>query len=225
MKPNMRHWSVQFGGMVRIMSLSIKVCGWRPSRIAAGLFVAHLPIVDNQLGLAADPAEAGFEGLIEQPSLRRDAELRAQWDFSTNIDQQTILDTISGRAGELVNVPMRGMRGSNWDGSEFNWRHAPEQYGAIHFHDNDLTDCKWESSVSFRIPAQLKSGIYALEVLSDLGHDTIPFFILPARGAPKKSIAVLASTFTYLASWHMEIMPAIPLKKSCSSMRARTRFT
>ncbi|WP_213030945.1 N,N-dimethylformamidase beta subunit family domain-containing protein, partial [Acinetobacter baumannii] len=41
--------------------------------------------------------------------------------------------------------------------------------------------------------------IYAIEVQNDQGRDTIPFFVLPARHGPKKPIAVLVSTFTYLA--------------------------
>ncbi|WP_204307615.1 N,N-dimethylformamidase beta subunit family domain-containing protein, partial [Enterobacter hormaechei] len=49
------------------------------------------------------------------------------------------------------------------------------------------------------IPPGLESGIYAIEVTNAEGRDTIPFFVLPARDGPKKPIAVLASTFTYLA--------------------------
>uniref|UniRef100_UPI001954B74C N,N-dimethylformamidase beta subunit family domain-containing protein n=1 Tax=Klebsiella michiganensis TaxID=1134687 RepID=UPI001954B74C len=68
------------------------------------------------------------------------------------------------------------VRGSNWDGSEFCWRHAPGHYGAIHFHDDDLSDCGWEPGLSFTIPPGLESGIYAIEVTNAEGRDTIPFF-------------------------------------------------
>ena len=36
------------------------------------------------------------------------------------------------------------MTGHSWRGAEVDWRQAPEQYGAIHFHDDDLEDAGWE---------------------------------------------------------------------------------
>lgn len=185
--------------------------------------VLHLPEPVSALdwtqavfaGLWAGQPTASFNGQIEAPALRRGEEPRlaetggalgvqgrdalAQWDFSAAIDRQTFLERLGGREGILVNVPTRAVRGSNWDGSEFCWRHAPAHYGAIHFHDDDLADCRWEPGLAFTIPPALESGIYAIEVQNDRGKDTIPFFVLPAREAPKKPIAVLVSTFTYLA--------------------------
>ncbi|QCI66304.1 N,N-dimethylformamidase beta subunit family domain-containing protein [Phreatobacter stygius] len=158
---------------------------------------------------------ASFNGQIERPALRRGLEPRlaetggalgvpvedalALWDFSGAIDEQRFPERLGHGDGVLVNVPTRAVRGSNWDGSELCWRHAPAHYGAIHFHDDDLADCQWEPGASFAIPPDLESGIYALEVQNAQGRDTIPFFVLPARDGPKKPIAVLASTFTYLA--------------------------
>ena len=143
-----------------------------------------------------------FNGQIEAPAIHGGVggELIAAWNFSERIDRQTFADIGPHRCdGELVNTPTRAVRGSNWDGSEMNWRHAPQQYGAIHFHDDDLSDCKWTESVSLEIPSDWSSGTYGLEVSNDQGSDTIPFFVLPARGAPRKAIAVLVSTFTFLA--------------------------
>ena len=34
------------------------------------------------------------------------------------------------------------MTSSSW-ARHMSWRHAPEQYGAIHFHDDDLYDAGW----------------------------------------------------------------------------------
>lgn len=149
-----------------------------------------------------------FNGQIEQPQIharRADApgsegEIIAAWDFSQRIDEQTFPDLgPDGCDGTLVNVPTRAVRGSNWSGGEMNWRHAPEQYGAIHFHDDDLSDCKWAESLSLDISPEWDSGIYGLEIRNELGADTIPFYVLPAKHSPRKSIAVLASTFTQMA--------------------------
>jgi N,N-dimethylformamidase len=35
------------------------------------------------------------------------------------------------------------VRGHNWTGEYTDWRQAPDQYGAIHFHDDDLADACW----------------------------------------------------------------------------------
>src|SRR5436190_14275531 len=146
-----------------------------------------------------------FNGQIEAPTIRAGksgagGQPIAAWDFSQAIDQQTFPDTGPHKCdGTFVNIPTRAVRGSNWDGSEMNWRHAPQHYGAVHFHDDDLSDCKWSESVSLDIPSEWESGIYGLEVSNDLGSDTIPFFVLPSLDAPRKAVALLVSTFTYLA--------------------------
>ena len=146
-----------------------------------------------------------FNGQIEAPTIRAGksgagGQPIAAWDFSQAIDQQTFPDTGPHKCdGTFVNIPTRAVRGSNWDGSEMNWRHAPQHYGAVHFHDDDLSDCKWSESVSLDIPSEWESGIYGLEVSNDLGSDTIPFFVLPSLDAPRKAVALRVSTFTYLA--------------------------
>ena len=50
--------------------------------------------------------------------------------------------------GELVNQPTRAVTAHNWDGSCYEWRHAPWLYGAVHFHDDDLEDAGWEMDSS-----------------------------------------------------------------------------
>jgi len=55
----------------------------------------------------------------------------------------------------------RGMTGWNWDCSEECYRHAPELYGAIHFHDDDLDDAGWDESFTWTVPEDMPSGVYA----------------------------------------------------------------
>jgi N,N-dimethylformamidase len=85
----------------------------------------------------------------------------ASWDFSREIPATRIVDG-SPRAhhGRTVNLPTRAMKGWNWDGTEYNWAHKPEHYGAIHFHDDDLYDCGWETDFTFEVPRDLASGLY-----------------------------------------------------------------
>ena len=79
------------------------------------------------------------------------------------------------------------------------WRHAPRDYAAIHFHDDDLDDCGWEPDFTWTVPDDLPSGAYALHLTCAAGEDWLPFYVLPQRQGPFAPIAFLASTFTYQA--------------------------
>jgi N,N-dimethylformamidase len=79
------------------------------------------------------------------------------------------------------------------------WRHAPDEYAAIHFHEGDLYDCKWDTDFSFEIPVDLQSGVYGIRLKFESVEDIIPFFVRPAKLAAKASVAVLFSTLTYVA--------------------------
>jgi len=124
--------------------------------------------------------------------------LVAAWDFSRDIATETITDLGPWRLhGRIVNLPTRAMRGHNWDGTETNWTRAPHQYGAIHFHDDDLIDACWEPDFSYTIPADLKSGVYAVKFTADDNDFWVPFFVVPPRGTARSKVAFLASTATY----------------------------
>ncbi|MDT8872107.1 hypothetical protein RAA17_15420 [Komagataeibacter rhaeticus] len=49
-------------------------------------------------------------------------------------------------------MPARAMTGHNWNGTVRSWQDAPEQYGAIHFHEDDLVDACWDSDFAWRVP-------------------------------------------------------------------------
>ena len=73
----------------------------------------------------------------------------ASWDFSQDISTWSVVDASgNGHHGEVVNKPTRGVTGRNWSGRELAWKHAPGEYGAIHFHDDDLSDAGWNPSLS-----------------------------------------------------------------------------
>ena len=110
-------------------------------------------------------ASQHFNGKLEAPAIHANAinfskaELGheigciASWDFSKGISSLTVEDTgPNALHGEIVNLPARGMTGATWRGQEMCWRHAPEHYGAIHFHDDDFYDCAWQTDFSFEIP-------------------------------------------------------------------------
>ena len=122
------------------------------------------------------------------------------WDFSRDISSERLSDTSgNGLHGATVNLPARAMTGHNWDRSEMCWTHAPDQYGAIHFHDDDLYDAGWEPSFELTIPRTMKSGCYAARLRAGGDEDYVPFYVRPPRGTATAKIAYLASTASYMA--------------------------
>jgi N,N-dimethylformamidase len=126
----------------------------------------------------------------------------AHWDTTAGYTDTGIGDTIidvgaHGLHAKGINRPVRGMTGWNWAGHSDSFRLDPKQYGGVAFHDDALTDCGWSPSVTVKLPETLKSGVYALRVRAGDAEDHIPFFVRADK--PKAPIAVLMSTFTYLA--------------------------
>lgn len=121
------------------------------------------------------------------------------WDFSRHISSIKVTDPSPNLLhGEVVNLPARGMKGYNWTGEVMNWQQAPEQYGAIHFHDDDLYDAGWDVDFELTIPATMKSGLYAARLRSGTEEEHIPFVVKPAPGKEKK-IVFLLPTASYMA--------------------------
>ena len=158
-----------------------------------------------------------FNGKIERPAVvntvlangdideiargRLPPETLACWDFGREIPTRNAVDVgPSGLDGELVNLPTRGVTSSAWDGSVLAWTEKPEHYAAIHFHDDDLYDCGWQTDFAFQIPAAFRSGVYAARLrTSDGDEEMIPFFVTAPAGKPQARIGVLIPTFTYTA--------------------------
>jgi N,N-dimethylformamidase len=178
----------------------------------AGLPVAGMPWIIGALG--GTPVKGHFNGKIERPVIAATAAdaaavetlatdsaasgVIAAWDFSQDMSSIRFLDAGPGKHhGQLVNLPARAMTGSNWTGREMCFRHAPEQYGAIHFHEDDLHDCGWETDFKWTVPAGTRSGTYAVRLKSEGGEENIPFFVVPPKGTRTADLAVLVSTYTY----------------------------
>ncbi len=164
-------------------------------------------------GVDGDPVQGHFNGKIEAPSLvdmpveevdNQEYEVSnhpgawALWDFARDTSSTRVVDVgPQGLHGRLVNLPARAMTGSRWTGEEMSWKHAPVQYGAIHFHDDDIYDFGWETDFTFKIPDGMRSGLYAARIRCGDHEDMMPFYVCPPRGRPSAELCVLASTFTY----------------------------
>jgi len=127
-------------------------------------------------------------------------ELAADWDFSQRVDSDLVIDNSEFQShGRAVNSPKRAVTGYNWTGLEVDFKRAPAEYGAIHFHADDLEDCGWTADIEYEIPRGTKSAIYALRVRAEGHEDYVPYFVLPPVGKPASRIAFLAPTLSYLA--------------------------
>ena len=152
-----------------------------------------------------DALARGFKGC---PADLRRAVVGA-WDFQANITKNIassyIIDTSPNVLnGFAINLPARGMTGYNWTADEIVYHHAPEEYGAIHFHDDDIDDARWDADFSFTAPEGLKSGFYAARlriggVESSATEDYIPFVVRPPKDQPSAKVAVIIPTNSYLA--------------------------
>jgi N,N-dimethylformamidase len=124
----------------------------------------------------------------------------ARWDFAREIPSERLVDTGPNRLhGSTVNLPTRAMTGHNWTGAVMDWTRAPEQYGAILFHDDDLIDAGWQTDFELEVPAGLRSGVYAARLQAQEAEFYVPFFVRPPRGTSRARIAYHAATATYLA--------------------------
>ena len=151
------------------------------------------------LSIAAELPEIRWR---EAPRLTADmrCDVVAAWDFSQGIDTDRVYDQASGRHhGYTVNMPVRAVCGANWTGEEMNWQHAPEQYGAMHFHEDSLYDAGWDTSFRLTVPDNLKSGLYAAHVEYDDDEDFMPFVIKADPEKTKNRMVYLVPTADYMA--------------------------
>ena len=159
--------------------------------------LSRLDIETMKLGCQTDMDERRGSG----PTPRLSECVVGAWDFSVGIN--TIVGTDKGpylNNAAIVNCPTRAMTGYNWSGHNFDWKHAPAEYGAIHFHDDDIDDARWDADFEWEVPADLKSACYAAKLTTaDGDEDYIPFFVVPKVGQETAKIAVMMPTISYMA--------------------------
>ena len=131
------------------------------------------------------------------------------WDFHGNITNNIASTYIVDASpnclnGHAINLPNRGMTGYNWTGDDIVYHHIAEEYGAIHFHDDDIDDARWKVDFNYLIPKNLPSGVYAarLRIGSEESPETedyIPIFVRPPQGKTTAKICLIIPTNSYMA--------------------------
>ncbi|MFE3838841.1 N,N-dimethylformamidase beta subunit family domain-containing protein [Pseudogemmobacter sonorensis] len=120
------------------------------------------------------------------------------WRFPTILPEGPML---SDHADPLplnwVNLPTFCLPSPRWDGSTFDPRLAPDQYDALHLHDDDMGPLDWPATFRVDVPPEAPPGIYAFVIRSGEAEERIPFFL---RGRERRApLLFLVPTATYLA--------------------------
>jgi N,N-dimethylformamidase len=183
------------------------IAGWAAGTAASGAVIVgghYNGKIDRPrvYGHALGAAELAELASGREPDSRG---MVARWDFADGIGPAGIpsdgVTDASGNDlhGRCVNAPARAMTGHNWSGREEHFIHAPAEYGAIHFHDDDLEDAGWETDFELTVPDSMPSDVYAARVSAGDAVDYIPFIVRAPAGRPTAKIAFLVPTASYLA--------------------------
>jgi N,N-dimethylformamidase len=130
----------------------------------------------------------------------------AYWDTTKGYKDGGMGDTVYDVGPNALNAvgvnrPVRCQTGWNWNGHNDCFRLAPAEYGGIELHDDAMIDCRWDAAKTWTIPADLKSGIYAVRLRAGhnhaLGEEYLVFFV--RASTPKAPICFLVPTASYLA--------------------------
>ena len=144
--------------------------------------------------------------LAAGPDFANEYPLTADWDFSLLPGSRDVTDRSPNQLhGQTYNSPARAMTSHDWSGEALDWRASPEEYGAIHFHSDDLDDAHWRPTVESVDTSGLPSGIYAGHVSCGSEEDFVPLFVRPQLGHPTARIAVIIPTLTYMAYSNFDV--------------------
>jgi N,N-dimethylformamidase len=162
--------------------------------------------IDRPRLYAAPLPSAGLRALVEGVVVNAgDSRLLAAWDFSEATRTETVLDRSANQLhGTLRHLPIRAVTGANWDGRTHAWTEAPWQYGAIHFHADDVADAGWSPDLRLRVPEDWRPGFYALRLTARSPECRpvecyVPFFLRARHDRATARLVVVAPTATYLA--------------------------
>jgi N,N-dimethylformamidase len=200
---NLKHWyrvnaSVGVDGKLSILQERVEHHFTAPVQTTikntdGGIFSGYVSIAARMTDKIASNY---FNRKIEAPKIVVDGEILASWDLSEEISSQNV-KALLGPDIALQNFPTRAVTSSEWDGSEMCWRHKPSHYAAIHFHEDDIYDFEWETSLTFKIPPKMPSGVYVMRIECDGNQDAMPFYVCPTLGKRSAKLCVLIPTFTY----------------------------
>lgn len=198
----------------------------RPARLVLG---AAARAGEGVAGRAGPRFVEHFDGKVEAPCVSgrcgdgpAERPFRYSWLLGPVVKGAFIDDESEDRVpARLVNSPTPAVTGHSYDGEVVCFLQAPEQYAALALHSDDLEDAAWETTATVELPESLASGAYAVKLASAAGTRYLPFFVAPGRQQPRAPIAVVLSTFTYLAYANEHVRESVPLFEGGSQQPSR----
>ena len=204
-----------------VVQSSLRVWPLDPTSARCGGTMTAVPCLANGAPLlfAAVSRDASaeltsfFNGKLTGPRILGHAELSASprassqqeeplaaWHFGYLVGTDRVVSLgDAALEGRVVNMPARAVTGPTWNGQTVSLDGVPDEYDAIHFHDDDLVDAQWRPSLEWKIPANLPSAVYAVRLRAGDSEDYIPFYVRPGVRAQRAKIAFLVPTFSHLA--------------------------
>ena len=125
------------------------------------------------------------------------------WDMSRHISTDRVEDVSGhGNRGVAVNMPARAVTGPGYARvvryvREGSYSRRPQDYDAIHLHEDDLDDASWNVATEVEVPRETRSGIYAFKAKTEVEDIRIPFVV--SADPPLERLVVLLPTFTWTA--------------------------
>ena len=173
------------------------VLGAAPDPTRGGGFRHHLNgLLARPLLLGAPLAAEAVERLLEGD---RPGPVLADWCFGLEVTGRRLVDrSATGAHGVIVGAPSRAVPGPGWRAFPADrYRERPDDYDAIHLHDDDIDDAAWPASATVDVPGDAAPGIYAARV-DDAEHALwLPFVV--AGATPSADALVLVPTFSWQA--------------------------
>ncbi len=193
---------------------------------ARGAFVAQCfnGKIDRPGVLDAAASREQIDALARGEPAPRDT-LRAHWDTSAGYTERGIGDRAVDTGPHSLhatgfNRPVRGQTGWNWNGRDDCFRLNPGVYGGIEFHEDALSDCRWPADFQIPLPADLKSGCYAVRLRAGEGawqaEEHLVFFVRPAK--PSARICMLMPTASYLAYANAQLAFETPVAQAITAV-------
>ena len=181
-----------FRSQWHVTQIPLTVVSWRNHQFLLelkwlGIIMVRLTVLDCSEALSRQDIETMKMGANRAMTERRNCGptgdlakvIVGSWDFSDGIN--TIMGKDKGPYLynlDIVNCPTRAMTGHNFTGHNFDWKHAQDEYGAIHFHDDDIDDARWDVDFEWDVPEGQNSAFYAAKITTDAGdEDYIPFWV------------------------------------------------
>jgi N,N-dimethylformamidase len=186
--------SVRFGGVCLSAEQPLGGESWTRLGVSCtggklGLHVGDQLVATGQAGLSAPSGPVTLA-----------ASASGGGHFNGRLEELTIGSrSYDVRELRLFNGPTVAVTGRMWDDDTTDFRIAPDQYAAVHFHESDVEDAGWPPVAELAVPADLRSGVYAFQLTAAGLTDHVPFIVSPPRGHATARIGLLLPTLTYLA--------------------------